>query len=241
MIDKSSPIPLYHQIEEVIKQGIEHGEYQPGDVLPAERVYAEQYQVSRMTVRQAITNLVNERYLYRIKGKGTFIAEPKLEQNLKGLTSFTEDMSARGMKASSKISKFDIIPANRSLAEQLNVDMHTPIYEIKRVRLAEEIPMALERTYIPANLIKGLSEERVLSSIYKYAEEQMGLKIKSATQTLEATIANKEEIKLLEVDQGGAPVLLMKRTSKLENGQTFEIVKSSYRADRYKFMIDLER
>ncbi|RCW77491.1 GntR family transcriptional regulator [Saliterribacillus persicus] len=240
MIDKHSPIPIYHQLEEQIRQKIENGEYNPGDALPSEREYAEQLNISRMTVRQAISNLVNERYLIRIKGKGTFIAEQKLEQNLNGLTSFTEDMIARGMTPSNKLLNFEIIPAKPSIAQQLNIKEHAPVYEIKRIRLAQGIPMALERTYVSANLIKGLTDDIVESSLYKYIEENLGLKIGRASQIFEATHANEEEIKYLEIPEQ-SPVLFMRRVTKLDNGTVFELVKSSYRADRYKFMLDLER
>lgn len=240
MIDKQSPIPIYHQLEEQIKKKIESGEYSPGDSIPSEREYAEELGISRMTVRQAITNLVNEQYLYRIKGKGTFIAEQKLEQKLTGLTSFTEDMLARGMTPSNKLIHFEIIPAKESLAKELDIREHSPIYEITRVRLAENVPMALEKTYISANLIKGLTEKIVQASLYQYIEEELDLKIGKASQVIEASLANKEEIELLDIDKH-SPILLMKRITHLEDGNPFEIVKSSYRADRYKFMIDLER
>ncbi|MRH41270.1 UTRA domain-containing protein [Aquibacillus halophilus] len=240
MIDKNSPIPIYHQLEESIKQLIESNQLKPGDSLPSEREYSEKYGISRMTVRQAIINLVNERYLYRIKGKGTFVTEQKFEQNLQGLTSFTEDMKARGMKASSKLVSFEIIPADIKLANQLNVPEHGPVYEIKRIRLAEDIPMALERTYISANLVQGLTTEIVQDSLYKYIEGTLHMNIGSGTQVIEASIANKEELKLLEIPEL-SPVMIMQRTSRLEDNRIFEIVKSSYRADRYKFMIDLKR
>ncbi|GAB2532607.1 GntR family transcriptional regulator [Gracilibacillus alcaliphilus] len=240
MIDKQSPIPIYHQLEEQIKSKIEKGEYKPGDALPSEREYAEQLNISRMTVRQAITNLVNERYLHRIKGKGTFITEKKFEQNLNGLTSFTEDMKARGMTPSNKLISFEIVPAKKNLANHLNIAEHSPVYEVKRVRLAEDIPMALERTYISANLIKGLTDNIVQSSLYQYIENDLGLKIGRASQLFEATIANDEELEYLNIPEN-SPVLLMKRITQLDDGTPFEVVKSSYRADRYQFMLDLER
>jgi len=118
MINKNSPIPLYYQLEEHIKGLIENGELSPGDALPPEREYAEKYQISRMTVRQAFTQLVNEGYLYRLQGKGTFVAERKIEQPLQGLTSFTEDMKARGFTPGNKLIKFEIIPATSQIAGQ---------------------------------------------------------------------------------------------------------------------------
>ena len=111
MIDKTSPLPIYYQLVEWIKGLIERGELKPGDSLPSEREYAERFSISRMTVRQAITELVNGGYLYRQKGVGTFVAEKKIEQQLMGLTSFTEDMKSRGMEPSSKLVGFEIVPA----------------------------------------------------------------------------------------------------------------------------------
>lgn len=240
MIDKNSPIPMYHQLEEYIKQLIESGQLVPGDVLPSEREYSVKYGISRMTVRQAIINLVNERFLYRIKGKGTFVMEQKLEQDLQGLTSFSEDMKARGMKATSKLVRFEIIPAHFKLAKLLDIQEHGPVYEIVRIRLAEEIPMALERTYISANLVQGLTDEIVQNSLYKYIEDTLHMKIASGTQVIEAAIANEQEVKYLEIPEQ-SPIMIMERSSRLEDQTIFEVVKSSYRADRYKFMIDLKR
>ncbi|MEI5906341.1 GntR family transcriptional regulator [Bacillus spongiae] len=240
MIDKSSPLPLYHQIVEKIKKQIEQGELMPGDTVQSEREYAEKYEISRMTVRQAITQLTNEGYLYRLKGVGTFVAERKIEQPLSGLTSFTEDMETRGMKPSSKIINFEIIPASASIASQLNMKEHSPVYEIQRIRLADNEPIALEHTYISANLVKGLTEEIVETSLYKYIESDSKLTIQNATQVIEASIANEQEAEYLNIKKG-VPVLLIQRNTFLKDNQPFEVVRSSYRSDRYKFMINMER
>lgn len=242
MIKKNSPIPIYYQLGETIKELIEKGELKPGDVLPAEREYAEMFQISRMTVRQAFTQLVNEGYLHRIQGKGTFVAERKLkiEQALQGLTSFTEDMEARGMKPGSQLVSFEIIPATSLIAKQLGIQEYGPVYEIKRIRLADHMPMALETNYISANFIKGLTEKIVNQSLYSFIQEQLGMKISHATQVIESSIASELEAKYLQI-QPGAPVMLIQRNTFLKDGTPVELVKSSYRADRYKFMIQLNR
>ncbi len=201
MINKKSPIPIYHQLEKHIKNQIEKQELQPGDILPSEREYAETYNISRMTVRQAIMNLVSDQLLYRIKGKGTFVMGPKFEQKLQGLTSFTEEMHARGMQTSSKLLQFEIVPAGKELAKQLGIKEYAPVYEIKRIRLAEDIPMALERTYIPANLVMGITEEIVQHSLYQYIENTLHLKIMDGFQLIEAAIANEEEVKHLQIEE----------------------------------------
>ncbi len=240
MINKNSPIPLYYQLKEHIKEMIEKGELKPGDSLPPEREYAENHQISRMTVRQAFTELVNEGYLFRLQGKGTFIAERKIEQPLHGLTSFTEDMKARGFEPGSQLIQFEIIPSTSPIARQLLIPEYGPVYEIKRIRLADGVPMALETNYISANLIKGLTEQIVNQSLYAYIEENLNLKIHQASQIIESSIASQTEANYLKIAKG-APVMLIQRNTYLQDGTPLELVKSVYRADRYKFMIQMER
>lgn len=240
MINKQSPIPIYFQIEEHIKQLIEKGELKPGDAIPSERSYTETFQVSRMTVRQALSNLVQSGYLYRQKGKGTFVSERKIEQTLQGLTSFTEDMKARGMQPGSRLLGFNLVPASSTIAAKLKIAEHDPIYEIKRIRLANALPMAYETTYISANLVKGLTEEIVNQSLYHYIERELNMTIHHATQTIEAAIVGKDVMDELNLEKG-APVLLIQRHSFLANDQPLELVHSIYRADRYKFVIDMNR
>ncbi|WML38548.1 GntR family transcriptional regulator [Neobacillus sp. OS1-2] len=240
MINKNSPIPLYYQLEEHIKGLIENGELSPGDALPPEREYAEKYQISRMTVRQAFTQLVNEGYLYRLQGKGTFIAERKIEQPLQGLTSFTEDMKARGLTPESILVRFEIIPASNQIAGQLKIPENKPVYEIKRIRLADGVPMALETNYLSSDLIKGLTEEIVNKSLYGYIEGELNLRIESASQIIESSIASQDEADHLNITKG-APVMHIQQNTFLNNGTPVEFVKSVYRADRYKFMIQMKR
>lgn len=240
MIDKNSPIPIYYQLEKNIKKLIEEGKLNPGDLLPSEREYGEKYGISRMTVRQAINNLVNERILYRVKGKGTFVMEHKIEQSLPGLTSFSEEMKARGMKSGVKVLSFNIIRAGKKLAEKFGMEEKDLVYEIIRIRLAEDLPMALERNYLCVERVPGINKEIVKGSIYDYIENELHLKITAGAQTLEAAIANEEEVEHLKVEEN-SPILLMERTTSLEDGNVFEVVKSSYRADRYKFMINMQR
>ncbi|WP_066370847.1 GntR family transcriptional regulator [Neobacillus fumarioli] len=240
MINKNSPIPIYYQLGEQIKALIEKGELKPGDALPPEREFAEKYQISRMTVRQAFTKLVNEGYLYRMQGKGTFVAERKIEQLLQGVTSFSEDMKARGLEPSSELIRFEMHPSAAPIAEQLSIDESDPVYEIERIRLADGVPMALETSYLPVKLVKGLTEQIVNQSIYSYIEEELHLKIDSATQVIESSIASQKDANLLKINIG-APVMLIQQNSYLKDGTPVELVKSVYRADRYKFMVHMKR
>jgi GntR family transcriptional regulator len=241
MINKNSPLPIYYQIEELIKQQITSKDLTSGDCLPSEREYAEKFNISRMTVRQAITNLVNSGYLHRVKGKGTFVADQSVvEQQLQGVTSFTEEMVARGKNPSSSILKFEKIPANKEIARKLNINEDDLVYEIERLRLADNIPMALESSYHPVNLFKDLTEKIASRSIYRYVEEDLGQKIDYSTQSIEASSTGNRESILLNIKEG-SPILLMERIAYLTNEVPLEVVRSRYRADRYKFVIKMNR
>lgn len=240
MIDKELRVPIYHQLEEHIKQQIENEILKSGDLIPSEREFSEKNNISRMTVRQAITNLVKDGYLIRQRGKGTFVAGRKIEQKLHGLTSFTEDMLARGMTPSTKLLSFKVESPTKKIAEQLCINMDTKVYKIERIRLGDNTPMAFEISYIATSLVGELTEDIINHSLYKYVENQLKLPIKEATQFIEASIARKVDSQIFGIKEG-TPVLLMRRYTTLENGQPFEIVKSIYRGDRYKFISKISR
>lgn len=240
MIDKQSPLPIYYQIIEDLQKRIEKSEFKPGELIPSERELSEYYDVSRMTVRQAITNMVNDRELYRERGKGTFVGEPKIEQPLQGMRSFTEDMNQRGMTASSRLLFFETVPASQEVAQKLGVQEGDQVYHLKRIRYADQKPMTVEVTFIPVSLVPDLTEDVALQSLYHYVETSLGKKIEKATQVIEATIADDSLAELLEVPAASA-ILQMERTGILEDGRPFETVTSSFRADRYKLISDIYR
>lgn len=240
VVNKNSHIPIYVQIEEELKHKIYLGEYQVGEPIPSERNLSLYFGVSRMTVRQAITNLVSTGKLYREKGRGTYVAVPKLEQPLNGLTSFTEDMYARGLTPSTKVVKFDKQIPPFDIARDLLLEDGEEVYFIVRVRNADDKPMAIERTYIPVKTLPNLTEKLVSGSLYQIVEKEYGLLIGNALQQMEASHVAKEDSKYLLIEPD-AVVLTIKRVSFLKNGQPFEVVQSAYRADRYKFTTEIQR
>lgn len=241
IIDRHSPIPMYYQITKQIREKIEMGEYNLHNALPPERELVETYQVSRMTVRQAILELVNEGILIRRKGVGTFVAPPKLEQELSGLTSFTEDMAKRGMKAGARVISFGETMPDASVCEALNLHPHEHVYKCERLRLADDEPMALETTLIATSVCPGLRREDLEnSSLYTLLADRWKVRLGHATQTLEPFLASPFEAKLLHVSSG-SPLLLMHRVTFDQDGHAFEYVKSFYRGDRYKFVTELHR
>ncbi len=240
-IDKHSPIPLYYQIMSQLREKIAEGAYAVNDALPTERELVETYQVSRMTIRQALSELVNEGILVRRKGIGTFVAPPKIEQALSSLTSFTEDMVQRGMKAGSRIVSFKEMLPDPIIRKTLGLSAGEKVFECARLRLADEEPMALETTSLVASICPGLRQEDLENqSLYKLLTERWGIQLDHATQSLEPILAPPYEATLLHVAPG-SPLLFMHRVTYDQNGRAFESVKSLYRGDRYKFVTELYR
>ncbi|ANU15169.1 putative transcriptional regulator of N-Acetylglucosamine utilization, GntR family [Planococcus halocryophilus Or1] len=240
MLDKQSPIPIYIQIEEQLKKQIQQGDFLVGTAIPSERELTESFGVSRMTVRQSVTNLVNEGLLYREKGRGTFVAAPKVEQPLNGLTSFTEDMLARGMVPSNKIIGFEILEPDADVAADLQLVDGDKVYFIERIRFADDKTMAIERTYLPVERFPGLHRDLLQGSLYAMIENNQQLKISHATQRMEAGMVKKEDAELLQIDVPAA-ILMIERISYLDGDLPFELVRSTYRADRYKFTTEIKR
>lgn len=172
-----------------MKQLIEEGEWKPGDKIPSENELCDKFEVSRMTIRQAINNLVEQGYLYRKRGIGTFVQLPKVEQKLQGMTGFTEDMISRGMKPSSQLLSFRLVPATAKIADRLRIQEGESVYEVRRTRLADDEPIAFETTYLSPTLVKDINEEILQQSLYEHLEKKLGFKLVRATQSIEASIA----------------------------------------------------
>lgn len=240
-LGRDASMPLYYQIKARILEAIETGQLRPGDRVPSERDLTGQFGVSRMTARQALTELENQGYLYRVQGKGTFVATPKLEQPLLGLTSFTEDMRRRGLEPGAQIIAAAEVPAGRKVARALGVGEATPVYRLERLRLAGGLPMALEVSHVQAALAPGLLEQQGLhQSLYSLLSARFGVRLVGATQSLEAVAANAYEAEVLHVKEG-APLLLLERTARDAQDRPVEFVRSLYRGDRYRFTTELNR
>ncbi|MGD7009733.1 GntR family transcriptional regulator [Metabacillus sp. 84] len=240
MVKKDSPVPIYFQVEEIIKESIDSGKWKKGEAIPSERQFCEQYSISRMTVRQAITNLVNEGILERKRGKGTFVSAGKVLQDLTGITSFTEQMKELGKSPETKVQSFEEITASKQAAKELGLIQGEAMYKIKRTRLADGDPVAYETTYLPCRLFPDLAKIHAAGSIYDYIERQSGMPILYGRQEIEASEAGKKAAEALKIHEG-APVLKIQRTSYTEGDLAVEYTKTVYRGDRYKYVMELER
>ena len=232
-IDLGSPVPKYHQLKEIIRDGIERDELPPGAAIPPERELCERYGVSRMTARQAVMELVSEGLLYRVQGLGTFVAEPKLGQGAERLTGFTQDMRERGMETTSTVLELEEEEAGPVVARILGIDPGGLIVRIRRLRNAAGRPMALENSHLLHEVAEGVLGVD-LSSRSLYEElGKAGVRISGAEQSYEAVLVNEEESKHLGVPVG-SPAMLIERVTHDAKARPFEYVKSVYRGDRYR-------
>ncbi|KAA9161853.1 GntR family transcriptional regulator [Amycolatopsis acidicola] len=212
----------------------------PGSPIPTERSLATEFAVSRTTVRQALADLTAEGRLHRVQGKGTFAAEPKLAQRLQ-LSSYTEDMRAQGREPSSKLLEIEEMSADPELAKLLGTRGGAKVLRLRRLRLADNEPMALETTHLPLSRFRGLRKHvSAGGSLYSVLREQFGVQMDRAEETIETSLAGPQEAELLGADVG-MPVLLLSRHSFGSDGKPVEWVRSIYRGDRYKFITTLTR
>jgi GntR family transcriptional regulator len=235
-INSRSPVPKYYQLREILLDLIEN-ELAVDAPVPSERELATRYGLSRMTARQAVEHLVSEGRLYRVQGKGTFVARPKIDMPLR-LTSFTEDMRARGMTPGSRDLGRRLTTATAAVARELGLDTGAPVYVIERLRTADGIPMALERSHLPAHLVPDLLDEPLDRSLYELLATRYGLALDRGDQLIEAGIADSGDAGLLGLAPGSAVLLLQRRC--WAGPVAVEYVVSTYRADRYQLRASLE-
>ena len=211
-----------------------------GTAIPSERQLSVDLGVSRLTVRAALDDLAREGYLVRRRGSGTYVQQPKITQQLT-MTSFSEDMRRRGMTAGSRTIELRETHAGAAVGRALKVSPDARVVLIRRLRLADGEPMALETLHVPAALVPGLTREMLEdASFYELIERRYGVVIASGMQSIEPTVTNEEESELLGVPLH-SPAFLFERTSRTAAGETVEFVRSLYRGDRYRLVAELSQ
>jgi GntR family transcriptional regulator len=229
-------LPLYAQLKEQIIARISRGDLAPGDQIPSQRLLCEHYGMSHMTVRRAISELLHEGVLYAIAGKGLYVTEPKQDAEL-FLSGFSEDMARRGMLASSQVLAAEIVGASTVLASALGVEVGTALVHLRRLRLADGEPMAVQSSYLPYALCPGLLKHDLeRGSLFGLLRDTYHLRLVDGTMVVEAALADVEQARLLGL-RPLAPVLIIEQLTYLDSSQPIEFVRSAYRADRYRLRL----
>jgi GntR family transcriptional regulator len=202
-----------------------------GDAIPSERQLGIDLGVSRLTVRAALDELVREGYLVRRRGAGTFVAEPKVAKGI-DITSFSDDMRARGLTPASRTIELRTIPAGARLGRILHVSPSEPVVAAKRLRFADGEPMAVELLHVRSSLVPGLTAEDLeTNSFYDLLATRFDVSIVGGTQTVEPTVTNDEESAALNVPLH-SPALLFERVTRAATGDIVEYTSSTNRGDR---------
>jgi len=233
-IDKKSPIPAYYQLKQIILDKIAHGEYVAGCPIPSERELVETLGISRMTVRQALNQLVSEGVLYREKGRGTFVSRSKLEQ--RNIMSFSEMVLEKGLEPATKVLYFNLGKSSQEIIELLDLNENDSVYNIKRLRLAGNIPIGIEENYIPEKYCPDLDKHDLTSSLYKLLKDKYMLSISYVDNMIEASKPTKKEKELLKITDS-KPVLRIAGVNYSEAGAKLLYEKSVYRSDEYKYSV----
>lgn len=240
MLHRQHAVPLYLQLKRLLETEIADGTFPPHSRVPSERELSEQYRISRMTARQAIAELIQEGRLYTSAGKGTFVAEPKISQSMQSLTSFSEEMRARGLTPTTRLLRRELLPAGPVVAHRLRLAEQSPVVCLQRLRLANEEPMALETAFLAFDGMERLLTLDLEGSLYARLRQEFNIIPLEAFQEFEARLAQPHESTLLHIDEG-APVLILQRTTYDGAQRPFEYVQSVYRGDRYRFGARLVR
>jgi len=238
-IDRSSKLPLYYQLYEILRGSIVRGEWQPGDVIPPEPELIERYQVSRTTVRQVLDMLVNEGLIYRQQGRGTFVAHPTVEQALVRIISFTEDMRRRGVEPGTEVLSSGLIPAPQDIAEKLEIEPGEELAHLERLRLADGEPMSVEESHLVHRYCPDVLRGNYGANPLREAlERDYGIRLVRAQQVIRAILLPPNLAPLLSIPPESA-LLYIERVSYSQQNIPVEFLRIYYRGDRYTLYSEL--
>jgi len=239
LLDKSSPIPLYHQLRTVLERQIERGDWKPNDRIPPEDELASRYEVSKITVREALKLLSAAGLVRREHGRGTFVNAPRLTQGPRQLTCFTGEMKQSGLRAHSRVLEAGVISCGADLALRLGISPGDSVFRLKRVRFANDEAMGIQTAYLPLNLVPGIETEEFSSgSLYGALERRYGLKPTRARETHFAVALEADDARELGIE-AGEPALAAERLTVLADGRPLEYAVSIMRGDRYRIILNL--
>lgn len=240
-LERSNPLPLYYQLKEVLKQQIRAGHLAPHTAIPSEPELVAQYHVSRATVRQALTELVHEGLLYRQHGRGTFVCEPRVQQQtISELTSLSDELRRRGKRPGGVLFVSELVRGSQAVREQLRLTDEEQVVRLERLRTADDEPLAYEVNYLPyprAASVYQRAKEAGDGSLYGIMSSE-GLEPYIAEQTFKAGAAQEREADVLRVTQGD-PGIRLESTAFDETGAPIEYTEAFFPANNYDFHLTL--
>lgn len=240
-LDRQSPQPLHIQFEEILREQLEKQVWETHSCIPSENELSRIYGISRMTVRSVLTRLVDEGLLYRVPGKGTFVAEPKIVSRPLSQMGITQQLEQMGYKTATKVVSVEIVPCPFEAAKQLNLQAGSNVYQIKRIRFVKGEPLSLHTSYIPVSLCPNLEQQDLEHiQLCDIIEQTYRYHITKHTETLESTTASREAAELLEVKHH-FPLLLLNTTTYNDANHPIEYSTTVFRGDKFKIRLEFNQ
>ncbi|MEG0934400.1 MAG: GntR family transcriptional regulator [Clostridia bacterium] len=239
-INRAVPIPLYFQLKELLLREIKQGAYAVDGLIPTEKALALMFGISRTTVRQAITELVQEGWLYRIKSKGTFVARVKIQQDfIKRLETFDEQITRAGLTPSTQVLSFEVLPMPEAIAARFGLTPAAPSIHLDRLRCADGEPIVTVETYLPhPRCAFLLTRDMATASMYESLATHEQTRVCRVTRVVEAVAANEADARLLGIPLG-APIQFFTTLGYNQADELIEFSLARYRGDRNRFEVDL--
>lgn len=234
----------YVALKKILIDKITKSEYKVDEAIPSEHELMQIYQMSRITVRKAIDDMVNEGYLFRVQGKGTYVKNDENLHDLFSIVSCTEDIMSKGMSVSRKVVSAEISSPEKQITDHLHIQPNDPVFRLERVFFANELPLNYTKAYLPYYLLPGIeATDFSKNSLYSTLETKYEIKIKNAKRTLEAVLADDKIAKHLSVKAGQPLILFQCETMGEIDGEevTIEFFRCWYRTDMHKFYINQVR
>lgn len=240
-IKLSSPLPLYTQIKEILRARILDGSYQPHQQMPSESEMMAAFDVSRITVRQALNDLQNEGLIFRIHGKGSFVSKPKAFQDLGRLQGFGEAMRQMGYETFARVLSIKTVLPSPQVAEKLQLPKRAKVTELQRVRFLNREPISLDVTYVPSSIGQRLAKEDLAArDIFVILENDYGLALGHAELQIGSALADEMLAAQLKVE-AGSPVLCIERTTHTADGAPIDYEHLYYRGDAFQYKVRVDR
>lgn len=237
-LDKTTPVPLYYQLKELIMAEIKSGTYPKDSAIPTEKELIDMFDISRTTVRQAITELVQEGWLYRVKSKGTFVSRPKVNQDfIQKLESYNEQIRRTGRTPHTEVLEFKVVKAKKEVAEHLNIKPEDKVVYLYRKRYADDDPIVILKTYLPYDrcsfvMDHDFEKESLYAVLSKDSSVQV-YRVKRLVEAVEATANDAEKLNM----KRGKPIQFFTSVGYNMAGQPIEFSQARYRGDRNSFEV----
>jgi len=235
------PTPLYAQIKDILRARILDGTYQPHEQMPSESEMMAAFDVSRITVRQALSDLQNEGLIFRMHGKGTFVSKPKAFQDLGRLQGFGEAMRQMGYETFARVVSIRTVTPSPQVQERLHLPKRARATELQRLRFLNREPISLDVTWVPASIGARLAKEDLATrDVFVILENDYGLSLGHADLQIGSTLADEHLAGQLKVDEG-SPVLVIERTTHTSDGTPIDYEHLYYRGDAFQYRVRVDR